>query len=167
MKSRAHTVELRPVRVTDCELLWEWANDPVTRQASLSSCSITWEQHQTWLLDKVKDPQSRFYMALDEDIPIGQIRFDFEGREAVVSVNLAAEYRGLGYGPLIIQLGVEVLFRETSVAAIYAYIKPSNMASIKAFMKAGFTRRDRVILQGQSVFRFVLRKERGNEVNRE
>jgi UDP-2,4-diacetamido-2,4,6-trideoxy-beta-L-altropyranose hydrolase len=156
-----HKIRLQPVRFTDCNLIWKWANDPLVRQASLSSTVITRDQHQAWFANVIQDLQTYFYIALYENTPIGQIRFDLEEQKiAVVSVSLASEYRGYGLGSPIIQLGVETLFKESKVETIYAYIKPENKASVKVFMKSGFRRQRETILQEQLVFRFVLDKER-------
>lgn len=151
-------LRLRPVESTDCDLIWKWANDPVTRQVSLSPTLVTLQQHQAWFIDKLKDTQTCFYIVFEKNVPIGQIRFEIDQETAIVSVNLAPECRGMGYGARVIKLGVEALFEETSVMLVHAYIKPENIASIKAFMKAEFQRCNQLILQNQSVINFELQR---------
>ena len=62
-----------------------------------SSEPIPWEQHQHWFDNKLNDPGCVFFIALDvEGAPIGQMRFDVDGEEAVISVSLAEQFHGLG-----------------------------------------------------------------------
>ncbi len=144
--------------MTDGASIWGWANDPATRQASLQSDPITWEQHLAWLAAKLANPQTRYYLALDQDQPIGEIRFDLDGQKAVVSLTLAPAQRGQGRAATLINLGVERLMAETATEEVYAFVKPDNIASAKAFLKAGFQECEAVILREQPVRRFVLER---------
>jgi UDP-2,4-diacetamido-2,4,6-trideoxy-beta-L-altropyranose hydrolase len=157
MLSRALT--LRPVQADDCRLIWEWANDPLTRAVSFSVEPIPWEKHMAWFTDRLSDPRCRFYIALDATAqPIGQIRYQIEGEEAVVSVSLALEQRGKGYGAQVIRLGSEIIFSSTTVRLIHAYVKPDNTGSACAFANAGFVNDGLMEIQGHSALHFVLRK---------
>lgn len=150
---------LRPVQADDCHLIWEWVNDPATRANSFSTAPIPWERHRNWFMTKLADPQSRFYLALDSvAAPIGQIRYQIEGQTAVVSVSLAPNQRGRGYSDQIIQLASQQIFENTAVKLIHAYIKPDNVASIRAFTKAGFVSGGTTEMEGHSALHFVLRK---------
>ena len=151
---------LRPVQADDCHLIWEWANDPVTRVASFSSESIRWETHVEWFTAKLTDPHSLFYIALDATgTPVGQIRYHIEGQEAVVSAGLAPDQRGRGYGSRIIRLASQQVFENTTVSLIHAYIKLDNAASARAFSKAGFATISPVEVQGHPALHLLLRKD--------
>ncbi len=143
----APEVTLRPVTAADCRLVWEWANDADTRAASFSSEPIPWTQHVAWFEARLADPQHRSYIALDAAAapaaqPVGQIRYQITGDEATVSVVLAPARRGRGYGSEIIRQGSHRLFADTQVRLIHAYIKPDNLASVRAFERTGFTHAD-------------------------
>ncbi|MGQ0612336.1 MAG: UDP-2,4-diacetamido-2,4,6-trideoxy-beta-L-altropyranose hydrolase [Planctomycetaceae bacterium] len=130
---------LRRVRESDCRLLWEWANDAGTRSASFSRASIPWEEHLAWFRRKTSAPDCIFFVALDREAqPVGQVRYDLAGEEAVMSVSVARERRGEGLGPRLISLASRRLFRETEAARILALVKEENRASGGAFLKAGF-----------------------------
>ena len=132
-------LKLRFVAVEDCRSIWEWANDPTVRSVSFSSEPILWENHVKWFFAKLLDPNCLFFIVLDfENIPIGQVRYQIDGKEAVISVSLALDQRGKGYGSQAIQLASETVFRSTSVELIHAHIKPENLSSIQAFARAGF-----------------------------
>ena len=55
-----------------------------------------------------------------EEQPVGQVRLDVDGAEAVISVSLASSFRGLGYGPEVIRLGVRELFKSRPVERVNA-----------------------------------------------
>ena len=121
-------------------MIWEWANDPTIRSASFSSEPISWKRHSQWFQAKLLDSNCLFFIALDPDgVPIGQIRYELQVPEAVVSVSLASGQRGKGYGVHIIQSASRQVFESTSVKLIHAYIKPDNLSSIRAFTKAGYS----------------------------
>jgi UDP-2,4-diacetamido-2,4,6-trideoxy-beta-L-altropyranose hydrolase len=150
---------LRPVEADDCHLIWVWANDPNIRSNSFSSEPIPWETHQTWFKAKLADPLSFFYLALDSTAtPIGQVRFQINQREAVISVSLASEYRRQGYGSQIIKLGSQHVFASTKISQIHAYVKPDNSASIRAFTKAGFTQEGARAGQEERTLHLLLEK---------
>jgi UDP-2,4-diacetamido-2,4,6-trideoxy-beta-L-altropyranose hydrolase len=151
---------LRPAQAGDCRLVWEWANDPITRAASFSSEPIPWEQHTAWFAAKLADARALFYIALGAaGAPVGQIRYDLDRQEAVVSVGLAPDRRGQGYGSRIIRLASQQVFESTSVNLIHAYIKPDNVASTRAFARAGFVSDGTTEIKGNSALHLVLRRE--------
>ena len=152
-------VKLRAVRAEDSELIWQWANDPATRSASFSSEPIPWESHCKWFVAKLLDPGCLFFIILSpDDIPIGQIRYELAGREAVISVSLAVDQRSKGYGSQAIQLASEGIFSRTEVAIIHAYIKPGNLSSIQAFTRAGFLDSGVVEVRGNLVRKYSMQR---------
>jgi UDP-2,4-diacetamido-2,4,6-trideoxy-beta-L-altropyranose hydrolase len=130
-------LRLRRVEEDDCRLIWEWANDPVTRAVSFSSAPIPWEAHVDWFYRKLEDRSCVFLVVeLPDGTPVGQVRYDREEHEWIISVSVAPEFRGRGYGTAIIALSLDAFWRQ--YRALHAYIKPDNLASIRAFEKAGF-----------------------------
>ncbi|MCK6626368.1 MAG: UDP-2,4-diacetamido-2,4,6-trideoxy-beta-L-altropyranose hydrolase [Anaerolineae bacterium] len=156
---RTCDLTFRPVQAEDCRLIWEWANDPSTRANSFSSEPISWEAHLTWFKAKLADPQCRFYLVLAAGEPAGQIRYQLEGEEAVVSVGLAPNQRGRGYGSQIIRLVSQQLLANGVTRLIHAYVKPDNAASLGAFSKAGFVAQGVTEIQGSQAIPLVLRRE--------
>jgi UDP-2,4-diacetamido-2,4,6-trideoxy-beta-L-altropyranose hydrolase len=150
------TIHLRDVRGEDCDLLYEWANDPAARAASFSSATIPFDEHRAWFQGKLRDPHCRIFIGLDgEDTPIGLVRFDCEGAEATLSVSIGARERGKGYGSLLVRQGMHALFRETDIETIHAYAKPLNVASAKLFRHAGFEERKETTMRGQPSLHFA------------
>lgn len=152
-----HRILLRKVEEGDCRLLWEWANDPVVRQNSLSTDPIPWDDHVRWFRAKKGDPQVLMYVAeLKPGLPIGQVRFDVQGAEAVVSVSIDGRYRGQGLGGRVIAEAAEDMLQK-GVETLLAYIKPGNKASVQAFTKAGFHVMGTKIVDHQPVIQMVRR----------
>jgi UDP-2,4-diacetamido-2,4,6-trideoxy-beta-L-altropyranose hydrolase len=157
---RSGTLRLRRVEEKDCRLLWEWANDPEVRAVSFSSEVISWEQHLEWFRSKCADPKAALYLATDlENAPVGHVRYQLEGTKAVVSINLATEFRGKGHGNILLAMATEELFRSTKAITIDAYVKPGNEASLRLFTRAGFRRGTPERIRGQQAVHFVLEKK--------
>jgi UDP-2,4-diacetamido-2,4,6-trideoxy-beta-L-altropyranose hydrolase len=148
---------LRPVLSEDCERVWKWANDPSIRAVSFSTAFISWEEHIRWFQERKNRPF--FYMALDQDdIPVGQVRFDQTNAETIISVLIDGNYRNRGYGSAMIRMACEGFFFHTGVVAIHAYLKPGNAASRMAFIKAGFKEISETVFHDCPAYHFILTK---------
>ncbi len=154
------SLSLRSVCTEDCRLIWEWANDPEVRAVSFSTEPIPWETHVKWFAARVQDSDCHFDIAGDgENCPIGQIRYEVEGDEAVVSLSLARHARGKGYGSQILTLGAAQIFNSLPVRMIHAYVKLDNAASRHTFAKAGFVNVGVVRVGQDTAIHFVLKRE--------
>jgi UDP-2,4-diacetamido-2,4,6-trideoxy-beta-L-altropyranose hydrolase len=151
-------LELRRTLETDCAVFWEWANDPETRAASFRSNGISWEDHAEWFRTKLADPKAILYTATKEGLPVGELRYQIEGKRAVLSISLGASFRGCGWGQKILTVGTERLFEDSEVEFIDAYVKPANQASLKLFAGAGFLRFPAEVIPGQEGIHFVLER---------
>jgi UDP-2,4-diacetamido-2,4,6-trideoxy-beta-L-altropyranose hydrolase len=152
----ANSILLRPVIEDDCEILWHWANDPVIRSVSFSSESISWTDHVQWFTSKLCDQNCVFYIALNPDnVAIGQVRYDITQKEATISLALAESFRGQGYGSNLILLGCKKLGQNLGVERINAYVKPDNLASIRAFLKSGFKEVGKKIVYDQQALHLI------------
>ncbi|MBC8505213.1 MAG: UDP-2,4-diacetamido-2,4,6-trideoxy-beta-L-altropyranose hydrolase [Anaerolineales bacterium] len=152
-------IYLRDIEEQDSDLVREWANDPSTRAASFSVNPISFESHIEWFKKKIIDPKCKFFIARDQNTaPIGQVRFQIERKEAVISVSVDPNNRGKGYGQKIIWLGAQRIFDRTSVELIHAYIKKDNQASILAFCNSGFVRVGEDEFQGNVAHHYILKR---------
>jgi spore coat polysaccharide biosynthesis predicted glycosyltransferase SpsG/RimJ/RimL family protein N-acetyltransferase len=161
MKSSMH---LRSAQMDDCSLVWEWANDPAARSASFRSESISWDQHLEWFKSKINDPQCIFYIAVDvNQTPIGHIRFDLQGQDAIVSITIEAGSRGKGYGSQLIQRASQRILERKEIHTIHAFIKEENPISCHVFRKAGYREVAPTITRGVPVRHFVLEKNKDEQ----
>jgi RimJ/RimL family protein N-acetyltransferase len=134
-------LRLRLVRESDRQLLFEWAHDPVARAASFHRNAISREDHDRWFAERLADPKSVIYIgekAAGE--PVGIVRFQINGESAVLSVNVAPEFRRQGWGRELIALSTHSLVRAGSVRRVDAFVKPENQASARLFEASGFRR---------------------------
>ena len=159
LKMNASSLQTRPVEAQDCRQVWEWANEPLTRAASFSSDAIPWEHHVAWFTARLNNPACVFLFATDsQEQPIGQVRFDIVGSNALMSVSVDARFRGLGYGPELVRIGTQKLFGESSVTRVNAFIRTDNMASQVMCFKAGFVELGTTQVQGQDAYHLVFEK---------
>ena len=149
---------LRDAEASDSRTLWEWANDPVTRQQSFSSAPIPWEDHERWFARKLQDSSCHLFIALDEQgEAIGQVRFDpADPGEVVISVSIAAAARGRGFGAEAIAQACAALRPLAAPVTVVAFIRGDNVASQRAFTRAGFSAPQSVDYQGHAAVRQVL-----------
>lgn len=143
---------LRNATKSDCRLLWQWVNEPSVRASAFSSNIIPWETHVAWFNWKLSNSEDFVFIGLlEETIPIGQIRFEFdEHNEALVDISIDVEYQGKGLGTELIKAGVEEIVNEHLTKSIHAYIKNENFASRHAFEKAGFIMLEQTIINNCS-----------------
>lgn len=153
------SLRFKPAQMGDCDLLWEWANDPVVRAASFSPDPIRWEDHVAWLTARLADPNHIFYLAFVGNMLIGQIRYQLDGQDAVVSVSLAAQWRSSGYGSEVIRQASHQVLETTEANRIVAYIRPENVASVQAFAGAGFRQGGATTVREQRALCFVLERD--------
>ncbi len=157
------TVRLRKVREEDCELIYQWINDPEVRSRSFQPHIITPEEHRNWFSSIIGDPGILYFIAIDEhDHPVGQARFRIECDHAVISVLIEPASRNKGMGFLVIGIATRKLFTLTHVGEVNAFIKMGNESSLRAFTKAGYSCEGSTTLEHQEAY--LLKRKRGDDV---
>jgi RimJ/RimL family protein N-acetyltransferase len=153
-------IKLRKVSQKDCRLIWKWANDPEVRAESFTSKAIPYSDHVIWYERKINDPHCHLYIAENSDRkPVGQVRLEIEGNDAVISISLDRKFRGKGYGTKIIALASQKIFEISGVNFIHAYTKKGNIPSKSAFQKAGFIFLENTVINDQHAAHFILEKK--------
>lgn len=149
------TLTLREAGANDARLLFDWANDPVARAQSFTQATIPWQDHERWFTRKLADARCLLLIAEDaQGQPVGQVRFDLgEDASAIISVSMAPEQRGQGYGAKAIALACEALRARRGALTVLAYIRPDNLASQRAFSRAGFSSPVALDYQGHQAVR--------------
>lgn len=134
------TISFRRANENDTVLYFNWANDASVRNNSYQSETISFENHQNWFYKKIKE-ETCFIVVFENHlgIPIGQVRIQKHDKNtAIIGISNDENYRGKGYASRMIQLATEEFLRLNSQIYISAYIKVENLASKKAFEKAGY-----------------------------
>jgi len=131
-------ITLRKAVENDTKDLFDWRNDQDTRNASIDDRPINYQDHEKWMKNVINDRNRLLYIAEEKGAKIGMVRFDIEGEIAEVSINLAPNMRGKGYGARLLDMAHQKLNAEKKNLVVSAKVKASNMASIKTFLKAGY-----------------------------
>ena len=132
-------ISLRPATQDDCRNLWDWRNEADTREASLNTQVIPYEDHEKWFSRKLGAQDTQILILVDADgHDVGYVRFNIEGDEAEISVSVDKAERGKGYGAVAIKQGSDLLLSSNQVRRIIAHIKQDNSASVAAFRRAGY-----------------------------
>jgi RimJ/RimL family protein N-acetyltransferase len=145
----------RPAGEEDARLFWEWANDPIARRWSFAPDVIRWEDHTRWFVGKLADSKCLLLVFADGDSPLGQVRFDLAGREAVISISLANHFRGKGYGTRVLRAACGEVFARP-IDSVLALIRPGNEVSIRMFEAVGFRSDGEQTVRGLPALRFSL-----------
>lgn len=133
-------LKLRNATMSDCSLVWKWANDPTTRANSFKQEFIPISEHKTWFYEAISNENIKYYIAILGETPIGQARFhtDPNTKSTVISMLISEEFRGLSLGSRIITTATEKFFSESLITTVNAYVKPNNTPSLKSFSRAGY-----------------------------
>jgi UDP-2,4-diacetamido-2,4,6-trideoxy-beta-L-altropyranose hydrolase len=147
-----------PANASDCNRIFQWANDKDTRCYSFNQEVINWDEHCIWLSQRLADPNCLLLICQDElGNALGVVRFDIESDEAVVSINLNQEVRGTGWSGFIIMRATDELFkRRHDISKLNAFIKIQNIRSIRAFERAGFLRMGPCSIKGNEAWHYLM-----------
>lgn len=75
-------IRFRKITKEDVDIIFSWANDPLTRSQSFSSEPIKYESHVEWFNKKISDNKCLFLMGIDdENEPVGSVRLDLMEKE--------------------------------------------------------------------------------------
>jgi spore coat polysaccharide biosynthesis predicted glycosyltransferase SpsG len=136
---RTALVELRAATVEDAELLFAWADDPLTRSASFSTDRFSWESHVTWLRTRLADSHAMTLIATAGGDALGVVRFDRSAAgEYSIGITVAPEVRGRHWSAPMIAKAIDHFAQQHPGASVTAWIRPDNVASRKAFGAADF-----------------------------
>ena len=149
---------LRPASLKDLGLVWVWANDPLTRAASLQSAPISYTTHQAWFEARLKDLDERredleahwlsvgrMWIAERGADPVAFLRLDpierdevSDEQSAVISIHVSSRARGEGVGRASL-IALEHLARAEGLTELLALIDPLNAQSLRLFESVGYT----------------------------
>jgi UDP-2,4-diacetamido-2,4,6-trideoxy-beta-L-altropyranose hydrolase len=139
-------IRLRRAESGDSRSLFDWRNHPSTRRYALDPTEIEWDVHERWVAAVLADPDRELLIAEQEGRPVGVLRYDISVDRARISIYLVPGMAGHGLGPRILLAGEEWLQDHwLTVRVLEAEIRPENLASLGAFLSAGFTHEHSVL----------------------
>ena len=149
---------LRKADSEDLMFIYNLRNDPTVVESSFTSERISLETHTQWFNSKINSTDCLILIAEYKGRRIGQIRFDLDERieNAEVSIAILPKYRQKGLGVKILKLGCYYAFEMLSIKKYLAFIKIDNDVSVKAFSKAGFSKKGYSVKSGCNSIEMVL-----------
>lgn len=146
-------MEIRLVRKSDCDLLYEWANEKNVRMNSLDSEIIPYEVHKEWFESMLVQNNVSIYIASCEDIAIGVGRISVKNDIATISYSIDKNYRGQGLGTKLIEmLTKKIVIEHQNIYQIIGIVKKDNYASQRVFEKNGYQIKYRSDANGTIVY---------------
>lgn len=136
-------LDLRQAKNSDARLLYHWANDPTTRKNAVNSKPIRWCTHKSWFQERLANPKDCqiFIAKLSNLMPLGQVRFDRSTTNTwFIDYSLAYEFRGIGFGRLLLQAAIKFFEKSFPNAVILGKVKIKNIPSQLVFESLGFHR---------------------------
>lgn len=145
-------LKLKKCKKNDCALIYKWINDPIARKNSFHTELIPYEVHCNWYNNSLNNKNRLMYIAMEEEIPVAQIRIDNEDGIGVISYVVDEKQRGNGYGYKILNL-IKEQIKDMNIEIITGLVKKDNIPSRKAFLKCNFVE---VELDGFIKYSFTL-----------
>jgi len=132
-------VRLRKATMADCDSLHQWRNTEETRRYIFDTAPIPLEEHRNWFMGSLENHNRVLLIGEINEKPVGVLRYDISGSNALISIYLIPGTQGQGIGTQLIRAGSRWLKENIHhVRIIKAEVMSSNVASIKAFINAGY-----------------------------
>lgn len=148
---------LRTAGLQDEAATLRLSNDPEVRASSFNADIIRPEEHERWFKKKIKDPKTLFLIAEVKNRFAGQIRFDIEGGNALISVSIDQSFRSLGTGRVMMKKAVALLKQQFPGAnRATAFLKKENQRSEMFFKGYGFKFAQELEMNGIPAYEYIL-----------
>lgn len=130
---------LRRAESADSAMVFLWRNHPNTRRYAFDLREIASETHERWFASVLADPDRELLIGEHENHPIGVLRYDIAPERVLVSIYLAPNLTGQGWGRQLLLAG-ERWLREVypSVQVCEAEIRADNEVSLAVFKAVGY-----------------------------
>jgi len=147
--------KIREAREFDSKLIFNWSNDTLARTQSYNSKVIDFKDHEKWFKNKLMNKNSLLLINEYKNKNIGLVKFEVEKNSTVVGILTCKKFRGKGLSALMLINSTRHYFTRFNLP-ILAYIKESNIPSIKTFKKAGYKFLENKIVSGikSTVYKF-------------
>jgi len=132
-------IKLKRAEAGDIKFLFGLRNKPYVYKNSGTPRPIEWQEHIDWLGKVLSgEANKELFIVKFGEKSIGQVRFDYNKRQVIVSISLLKEFQGRGIAFLALQKAIKKISKEKKVKAFLAEIHQENIASQKLFEKLGF-----------------------------
>jgi UDP-2,4-diacetamido-2,4,6-trideoxy-beta-L-altropyranose hydrolase len=134
-------VTLRAAEFDDAAWLFDLQYEPTTRRFARNQSPPTVEEHARWLSVALAPDSTQMAIIEVDGVAAGTMRLDMSGHTAAessryeVTIAVSTRFHGCGVGSAALRL-----IREMHPGATFeAYVLPENAASLRLFMRSGYT----------------------------
>ena len=135
-------MKIREANFSDISDIYEWRNDPITRQMSFNSDIVTFTTHNKWFKNSLYNKNRYLLIAEEEERKISVVRFDIKDEKgaAEININLNPLERGKRLSSTVISKSILYfnIKNNERVKIIVSKIKKENIVSKRSFIKCGF-----------------------------
>ncbi len=120
----------------DISTLYRIASEEQTRRMSLHEEEISPASHYEWFKTRMTSLDRTFVCELD-GCPMGYVRFERLESSSVSSISFAIDrvFRGMGLARPMLEAALNLREKD---GELVAYVKPGNIASMRALLSVGF-----------------------------
>jgi RimJ/RimL family protein N-acetyltransferase len=129
---------IREVEESDCDLIYDWRNQPFIMNLGGSKSAVSLQEHVVWFGNSLKSKKTLLYITVVDGLDAGLTRFDFGKLGATISIYLLEEFTGKGFGVEVFRLARDRMLYEWPSVTILADVQIDNVNSRKYFERLGF-----------------------------
>lgn len=129
---------LHPAQLSDVAAILDLRNDTDSVRWSRSNRRVDPEEHAAWFAGVLENPATRVWIARRASRTVGQVRVEVRDGTGTVSITVAPNDRGHGLGTDLLRALPRALSSDQQVHTLVAEIHRDNVASRRAFARAGF-----------------------------
>lgn len=132
-------VSLRAAEKGDVKFLFNLRNKKYVYKNSRAARPVEWNEHISWADPVIEGKTDKELFIVEYEGKLaGQLRLDYDGDEAEVSISLLKEFHGKGVATRVLLILLLRVKREDKAAVLSAEVNKNNFASQKLFEKVGF-----------------------------
>lgn len=146
----AENFKIRPATWDDAKNIFDLSNDDVVRANSIRRERIEWASHLKWFASALDNPDCAYFAAECDGEFCGQIRFNRDGDDWVVSISVVGSFRGKRIGSRMLNSAIQKMLPKS----VAAYVKSGNEASLKMFSACGFRECSEKTIDGE-IYKFL------------
>ena len=119
--------------------IFQWRNDPLTRQNSINTDPVSLKDHNQWFNEVLNSRNTELLIGIKDSIKVGVCRFSLNNlsNSVEVSINLNPLMRGKRISKKLLDESINY-YLKTNKVILTATIRIDNIPSIKIFEELNF-----------------------------
>ena len=119
--------------------IFQWRNDPLTRQNSINTDPVSLKDHNQWFNEVLNSRNTELLIGIKDSIKVGVCRFSLNNlsNSVEVSINLNPLMRGKRISKKLLEESINY-YLKTNKVMLTATIRIDNIPSIKIFEELNF-----------------------------